>query len=383
MTALTRPQRLKVLVVDDDAVARRLIVANLRARYDIIEAGDGLEAVEKFGTWRPDVVVMDVDMPRASGSEAAAAMRLLCGKRYVPILLVSSMDEMSVVVASLSNGADDFLPKPFNPRLFESKLQVFLRLREMQERLVEQNEELSRFRTETEAEQRLAQEVFTRLLQRSAFDDPRVGVATSPLGVLSGDLVAASRLADGRFRWMLADVAGHGLSGALGTLPVVTLFNASCERDESLEVLVQHLNAELKALLPPTLFCAAALLELDAARAQVSVVNAGLPDVLILSPSECRAVPSSALPLGITRGAAFDPRVSSYGVSPGDTVWTMSDGVVEAHAPSGALFGVARVTEALVRRPTVQAALGALQASLEAFTGGTVGDDRSLIGVQV
>lgn len=383
MNALTRPQRLKVLVVDDDAVARRLIVANLRARYDIIEAGDGLEAVEKFGTFRPDVVVMDVEMPRASGSEAAAAMRLLCGKRYVPILLVSSMDEMSVVVSSLSNGADDFLPKPFNPRLFESKLQVFLRLREMQERLVEQNEELSRFRTETEAEQRLAQEVFTRLLQRSAFDDSRVGVATSPLGVLSGDLVAAARLADGRFRWMLADVAGHGLSGALGTLPIVTLFNATCERGESLELFVRHLNAELKALLPPTLFCASAVLELDPTRTKLSVMNAGLPDVLILSSSECRAVSSSTLPLGITRGAAFDPRVSQWPVTAGDTVWTMSDGVVEASSRDGTLFGVARVTEALARHECVQAALGALHVSLEAFTDGALGDDRSLIGVRV
>lgn len=384
MTALpVRERRLKVLVVDDDRVARRLIVANLRGRYDIIEAADGVEAVERFGADQPDVVVMDVEMPRASGSEAAAAMRLLSGSRYVPILLVSSLDEMSVLVTSLSNGADDFLLKPFNPRLFESKLQVFLRLRDMQQRLVEQNQELTRFRAETEAEQVLARQVFDRLLERSALKDERIAVATSALGVLSGDIVAAIDLPGGGFRWMLGDMAGHGLSGALGTLPAVTLFNEASARGDGLGLVARRLNAELKAVLPPSLFCAAALLELDATRSVVSIINAGLPEVLVAMPTEVCVVASGSLPLGITTGTAFAPELVQVPVTPGTTVWTMSDGLVEARGPTGELFGLARVTAAVASQRTTSDAMSSLQQALCDFTHGEQADDVAFIGVGV
>jgi CheY-like chemotaxis protein len=384
MTALAPPRRLTVLVADDDAIARRLIVATLRGRYDIVEARDGVEAVEVFRDRKPDVVVMDVEMPRATGSEAAAAIRLIAGTRYVPILLVSSLDELDVVVSSLSNGADDFLPKPFNPRLFESKLQVFLRLRDMQQCLVEQNAELQRFREETENEQRLACEVFDRLLRRGGLEDGRVAVKASPLGVLSGDLVAASRLPDGGFRWMLCDVAGHGLSGALGTLPISTLFNEGSERGLDLEDLALRMNAELKALLPSSLFCATALLELEPGRQTLSVINAGLPDVLVLCEHQVRCLSSSTLPLGITSSAAFQPSRATVPVGAGAVVWAMSDGIVEAVAPaSGEPFGMGRVTAALSRHPGAHEALNELESTLRTFTAGGQGDDETLIGVEV
>ncbi|MCU0697883.1 MAG: fused response regulator/phosphatase [Myxococcaceae bacterium] len=383
MTALPTRGRLTVLVVDDDAIARRLVVATLRSRYDILEASDGLEAVEVFKARSPDVVVMDVEMPKATGSEAAAAMRLLSGARYVPILLVSSLDELSVVVSALSNGADDFLPKPFNPRLFESKLQVFLRLRDMQQALMEKNRELSRFREETEAEQRLAYEVFDRLLRRGGLRDGRVAVKASPLGVLSGDLVAAAELPGGGFRWMLCDVAGHGLSGALGTLPVSTLFSEGSERGLGLEELTARMNAELKAMLPASLFCAAAVLELDARRRQLSVINAGLPDVLVICEHRVRCVGSGCLPLGITSGAAFVPSRVELPVGRGAVVWVMSDGIVEATSTAGEAFGLPRATEALTRLRPVREALGHLESTLRAFTGGPQGDDEAAIGVEV
>ncbi len=382
MTVLPAVERLKVLVVDDDAIARRLVVATLRGRYDILEARDGVEAVEVFDAQRPDVVVMDVEMPRASGSYAARQMRLLAGTRYVPILLVSSLDELSVVVTALSQGADDFLSKPFNPRLFESKLQVFLRLRDMQQRLVEQNLQLSRFREETEAEQLLAREVFSRLLKRGALSDPRVRVVASPLAVLSGDIVAAAELPDGGFRWLLGDVAGHGLSGALGTLPAVTLFADGSARGVPLEALMTRLNVELKAVLPATLFCAAAMLELDATRTQLKVINAGLPDVLLCRPGAVEALPSTTMPLGITTADAFSPACTVRSVEPSCSVWAMSDGVVEALSAEGEMFA-AHVIEHLRAETTVATAMPSLIERLARFTGGRQADDVAIVGVQV
>jgi CheY-like chemotaxis protein len=376
-------KRLRILVVDDDAVARRLVVAALRSRYDIIEARDGVEAVECFQNDRPDVVVMDVEMPRATGSEAAARMRAVAGPRYVPILLVSSLDQISKVVSALSTGADDFLPKPFNPRLFESKLQVFLRIRDMQNNLIEQNRELSRFREETRAEQALAQQVFERLLERGALKDPRVRVLTSALGVLSGDVVAAADLPNGGFRWLLCDVAGHGLSGALGTLPASTIFSSASTRGASLEETIECMNRELKAVLPTSLFCATALLELDRERSTLTLFNAGLPDVLITGSDGVRVVPSHMLPLGIVGGPSLCLCAQSVPVRDGDIIWAMSDGIVEATSPGDEPFGATRVLAALSSQPNLDGALQTLSHQLRAHTGGVQGDDEAIIGVRV
>jgi serine phosphatase RsbU (regulator of sigma subunit) len=253
----------------------------------------------------------------------------------------------------------------------------------MQQKLMEQNRELSRFREETEAEQRLAWEVFDRLLRRGGLDDGRVAVKASPLGVLSGDLVAASKLPGGGFRWMLCDVAGHGLSGALGTLPISTLFSEGSERGLGLDELARRMNAELKALLPASLFCAAALLELDATRRELSVVNAGLPDVLVVCEHQVRCVGSGSLPLGITTSEAFAPTRVTLPVGPGAVVWAMSDGITEAVSPRGEAFGVARVTGVLAGARRVHEALAQLETTLRAFTAGGQGDDEAVIGVEV
>lgn len=373
--------QLKALIVDDDVVARRLVTAALRAQFTIVEAADGLAAVECFRTEAPDLVVMDVEMPRMSGPDAVAAIRELAGLRYVPILLVSSLDDRAVLTSALARGADDFLPKPFNRVLFESKLQVFSRIRDMQSQLVDQNRKLQRFRDETEAEQLLAKVVFDRLLQRGALRDPRVVVKASPLAVLSGDLVAAAQLDDGRFRWLLGDVAGHGLSGAIGTLPVATLFEQGCRIGQPLVEFTQVVNAELKTLLPASLFCAAAVLELDGARETLSVINAGLPAIVVRTEAGFHQVPSTTLPLGIT-SRDFCPTVIRLPVTSGDVVWAMSDGVTEASSPSGELFGLARVQRALSNSHP-DAAVTALQTALRSFTNDVRADDEMLIGVSV
>lgn len=369
--------KLKVLVADDDAVARRVVVGTLRGRFEIYEAADGAQALEAFVAHEPDLVLLDVDMPIKNGVEVAEQMRSLAGDRYVPILLVSGMDEVSTLVEGLSRGADDFLPKPFNRRVFDSKLAVILRIRDMQERLRDQMRELEQFRQTTQEEHALAQEVFGRILARGS-QGRGLRVSASPLAMFNGDVVLTSATPAGGFRWMLADVAGHGLSGAIGTVPLSSLFHRSTNHGYTLREVLIAMNEELRAMLPSRLFCAAVALELDPSRKRLTVCNAGMPDVQVLQAGQLRHVGSKNLPLAILDH--MDPQFDVLEVEPGDRVFTVSDGIIECQDSQGQMFGVERLCE-LLTTGTPETAFDRLLAAVSAFSGGLQSDDVSVTEV--
>jgi two-component system, HptB-dependent secretion and biofilm response regulator len=374
-------QRLKVLVADDDLVARRLVVGTLRNRFQVIEASNGREAVELFEAKQPDFVLLDVDMPIMSGVEATVAMRAMIGDRYVPILLLSALDEVSTLVAGLAHGADDFLPKPFNARVFDSKLLVFLRIREMQNRLREQNEQLEGFRARTQEEHALAQEIFTRQQTRGAGEDPRVRISASAMALFNGDVALTARTPSGRFRWLLADVAGHGLAGAIGTVPVTSAFYRCTKHELSLATTVSQINDELRSTLPPRLFCAASAFELDPSRRELTVINCGMPDAEVLqADGTLLHLGSLNVPLGIID--QLEPQAQTLHVEAGTRVIAVSDGVIECVDAAGAMLGPDHFRAVLARGPSELAFERVLE-TVRQFTGGAQSDDVSVLEVLV
>jgi two-component system chemotaxis response regulator CheY len=105
------------MVVDDDPLIRRLILTTLHdvAGFRLVEAGDGQEAVERAPGEAPEIVLMDIDMPRMDGIAACARLRRApATARSTIVMLTGSHDETSERRA-LEAGADLFLTKPFSP----------------------------------------------------------------------------------------------------------------------------------------------------------------------------------------------------------------------------------------------------------------------------
>ena len=116
MPASTPTQRGTVLVADDDPVMRLLMFEMLaQVGLDGIEAGDGLEAVELARERNPDLVLMDVDMPRMDGFAACSAIRAAeKDGACVPIVMVTGSDDVEAVTQAYEAGATDFVSKPIN-----------------------------------------------------------------------------------------------------------------------------------------------------------------------------------------------------------------------------------------------------------------------------
>ena len=108
---------MKVLVADDSVVVRRLVCARLVADgHDVIEAGDGEAAVDAAVRERPDVIVLDRQMPKMDGFEVCTRLRQTDGLRSVRILMLTDNRGEHTLIESLERGADEFMSKPFSPR---------------------------------------------------------------------------------------------------------------------------------------------------------------------------------------------------------------------------------------------------------------------------
>ena len=118
----------RLLLADDDASTRLLAHASLTAAgFDVIVAANGQEAVEAFLRERPELVLLDIEMPVLDGFEACRRLRRLPGGADVPVVVATSLDDTASVERAYSVGATDFITKPLNWTLLVHRVRYILR----------------------------------------------------------------------------------------------------------------------------------------------------------------------------------------------------------------------------------------------------------------
>ncbi len=119
--------RKTILIVEDNLSNRRLIEAVLQPRgYRLLIASDGFEAIEIARSQLPDLILMDLRLPRLSGFEAARQLKSLPETAHVPILALSACVLLDDRRDALESGCDGFIAKPINTRAFADDLKRYL-----------------------------------------------------------------------------------------------------------------------------------------------------------------------------------------------------------------------------------------------------------------
>jgi OmpR family response regulator RpaB len=115
----------KILVVDDEASIRRILETRLSMiGYEVVTAGDGEEAIAMFRDEIPDLVVLDVMMPKLDGYGVCQELRK---ESDVPIIMLTALSDVADRITGLELGADDYVVKPFSPKELEARIRSVLR----------------------------------------------------------------------------------------------------------------------------------------------------------------------------------------------------------------------------------------------------------------
>jgi putative two-component system response regulator len=128
--------RSKVLVVDDIAANRELLQGHLDdLGYEVREARDGIEALEAVAAEEPDLILLDIDMPRLDGIAVCEQLKAHPIRRLIPIVILTASNDRSTRLRGIAAGADDYLSKPFDAKELLIRTKVLLRQRALNQRL--------------------------------------------------------------------------------------------------------------------------------------------------------------------------------------------------------------------------------------------------------
>ena len=124
---MTRRDTPLVLVADDEEDIRALVGFRLkRAGYEVITAADGEEALLLATTRLPDLAVLDMMMPKATGLEVTRSMREQATTKDIPVILLTARAQEADVSRGFEAGADDYVKKPFSPQDLQTRVQALL-----------------------------------------------------------------------------------------------------------------------------------------------------------------------------------------------------------------------------------------------------------------
>ncbi|MCG3116182.1 MAG: response regulator [Candidatus Manganitrophus sp. SA1] len=118
----------KVLIVDDEEFVRQLIQIKLKfCGIETVEAGNGVEAIEKAVSERPDLILLDVMMPKMNGFEACQRLKANQETAHIPIVMLTARGDPSAKERGENAGALEYLTKPFSPQKLAERVQEILK----------------------------------------------------------------------------------------------------------------------------------------------------------------------------------------------------------------------------------------------------------------
>ncbi len=182
-----------VLVVDDNEVNRDLLARRLQRQGHVVTvAEDGLQALELMRSEPFDLVLLDIMMPQMNGYQVLENLKADEKLRYIPVIMISAVDDIDSIVRCIELGAEDYLSKPFNPVLLKARISACLekkRLRDQEQAYLQELNE------EQEKSERLLLNILPKAIaERLKQGETTIADSFSDVTVMFADLVGFTKL---------------------------------------------------------------------------------------------------------------------------------------------------------------------------------------------
>jgi sigma-B regulation protein RsbU (phosphoserine phosphatase) len=380
-----------VLVADDNQDNRDMLTRRLQRQGMKVEiATDGQQALELARNQPFDVVLLDTMMPGLDGFGVLQQLKADSRTRHVPVIMISANDELESVIRCIEAGAEDYLPKPFNPILLRARISACL------EKKVLREAEQRHLRTIEEAHCRLDAELAEAAnYVRSIFPPPsetplRVDWKYQPSTELGGDAFGYHWIDRDHFAVYLLDVCGHGVGASLLSVAAINVIRSGslrntdfCDPGAVLSALNNAFPMERQNNMYFTLWYGV----YHVPSRMLRHASGGHPPGLLLKPSPDGPVASEQLRSpGLIVGAMGDLVYGSQSciIPPGATLLVLSDGCYEIRDQIGQMMDFEEFQKFMQSHGTSPDGLEKLWSWVDERHGGDgpLDDDFSIVRIQ-
>jgi sigma-B regulation protein RsbU (phosphoserine phosphatase) len=356
----------RVLLVDDAKANLDILVEGLKSDHKLSLALNGEMALQIAARMPPDLVLLDIMMPGMDGYEVCRRLRAMPETAEVPIMFLSSLEEVQNKTRGFEAGANDYLIKPFEVLEVKARVKSLLKAKAYSDAVKEQ----------IASELRVAREIQMGMLPHDfgaveqAFG-VHFGAVLEPAREVGGDLYGVCAAGPDRLVIFLGDVSGKGIPASMFMVRAISLARLLSKEIAEPERILARLNDELSADNPSGMFVTFLCAVFEPASGRLTLANAGHCRPVLLPAGEPPrwAVPSLGTALGFEPGLEFNR--TELILKRGDALILYSDGVSEAFNPQEECYGNERLLAdaGLLAGQSASAITTELLRSVRAFAG--------------
>ncbi len=336
-----------ILIVDDSDINRALLRNALGKTYLLDEAADGEAGLLKAREILPDLILLDIRMPRLDGFEVCARLKADPNTRNIPVIFITALDEPQNLKKGFEAGAVDYITKPFSQAEALARVKTHLELVANRKSVEQQNALLRKTVREQELNIELARKILNfinsktpRTIELSPEAILCIHAASTPCKTEGGDhyffrtLPAPAGTRHGKTIVSLKDQSGHSVNCILRSIVTDLANNILLNGSLDLEEMAERLNDTIcqARVFKEDHFFTALFAELEHQTLRMRFLNAGHPPFLLIRNGEVRAFPPEPgeggnLPVGVMAGARFT--TEELQLQPGDMLLLYTDGLTD------------------------------------------------------
>jgi phosphoserine phosphatase RsbU/P len=372
-----------ILVVDDSKAQASFIKKTLDDDYETILATSGLEGLEKYKEIKPDLILLDIEMPHMNGYEVCRRLKAMTENTFVPVIFLTSNTDLDSLTMGLHIGGEDFLTKPFAPEELKARVQAALRTKK-------QYSQLETAHATVEKERDIIANIQKGLLcdEPPDIEGMRFFTDYQPSSKAGGDYYDFIPIDQDHLGVLISDVSGHGTPAAVIMAMMRVLLSSFASQTHSPKDTLQKLNKILRQNLETGFFITTFYGVIHLPTKVMKYASAGHPPPFFINydtESISELWTNKGIPLMILPNN--DMEEGDIQLEPNCKLALYTDGLTEAKNEVGEMFGAERLAHTLLQLGKTRDAneLGArVKEEIQEFTGQQgFSDDYTLVILEV
>lgn len=335
-----------ILIVEDNPASLDILKTRLLSnKYDVITASDGVEGLNQAKTQLPDLILLDIMMPKMDGLEVCRRIKSDRSLPFIPIILITAKTDSKDVVAGLDAGGDEYIAKPVDHGSLVARVKSMLRIKELHDMVLEQTDQMKlQLKTATKV-----QSLFWPKIPELP-EHFKIWAFSEPAFYVGGDLYDIILLPDKSVLAYVADISGKGVAAALMMAALSTKIRTEAPFNKNINKLMQVVNKSMNRLMSDEgYFATIALIRYFPATGKIHFIRAGHPSPLLIIDGELKELePSKSIPLGVFQDVNYETQ--EIHLAPGNSFLLFSDGVIEAENNVHELFGDNRLAQCICKK---------------------------------